>query len=354
MIYVLDLIPWWYKFFAKIQTHITINVGTPDRIMGLTLEPSWFADQISALWLPWVFPAAIQNRTVYKKRWGFITVERILLVWMLLVLVFTLSRAGFVVALVVLTVGVLFFIPRGEKKDQHEEITGIRGRIVGLYRRVPRIVRYAVLSVVLLAVVSIIVYYVGKDNKYINRMWLYWVNYSELADTVGTRSIGGFFRYIGFGPRFVYWETAYRLFERYPLFGVGLGNYTFHFLEGLPSVQIGYVPEILTRIVPDHIRVVTPKNYFARILAETGLLGMAAFVTFLISLGAGGLYLWLDKNPKAKFWGAGALLGLIAFLVDTFSYDSLAIPNPWIVFGLITAAFQIYYHPKNSVKEKSN
>ncbi|MCK5430537.1 MAG: hypothetical protein KAI94_13745, partial [Anaerolineales bacterium] len=127
-----------------------------------------------------------------------------------------------------------------------------------------------------------------------------------------------------------------------PIFGVGLGNYTFHFQDTFPAVQVGYMPELLKSIVPDYSRVVTAKNYFARLLAETGLLGTAAFVTFLIVLAGNGFYLWLSKDSEVKFWGAGGLLGLIAFFVDAFSYDSLAIPNPWIVFGLITASFSVF------------
>ncbi len=343
MIFILDLIPGWYTIMSKIQAHITINVGTSERIMGLTLEPSWFADQISALWLPWVLPAAIQNRTVFKKRWKWITIERILLVWMLIVLIFTLSRAGFVVAMVVIGCGILFFLPKRKLNDEKPKSEmNLLGRLMDLYYKIPQVVRYTIIAATLLAVIGGLVYYVGKDNKYINRMWLYWGNYSDITDAVGTRSLGGFFRYIGFGPRFIYWETAYRVFLKYPIFGVGLGNYTFHFIDSLPSIQVGFVPEILTRIVPDHIRVVTGKNYFARLLAETGIMGTGAFITFLVTLTSGGLYLWLSDNPEVKFWGAGSLLGIIAFLVDTFSYDSLAIPNPWVVFGLITAAVTIY------------
>ena len=350
-IFVLDLVPGWYRIMSSIQAHITINTGTPDRIMGLTLEPSWFADQISALWLPWVLPAAIQNRTVFNKRWKWITVERVLLVWMLVVLLFTLSRAGFVVALVVIGSGILLFLPKNERKIENKQKNKWLNQISQIYNKVPRFVRYAVVAIILLAGISVLTYYIGKDNKYINRMWLYWTNYSSLADAVGTRSIGGFFRYIGFGPRFVYWETAYRMFLDNPIFGVGLGNYTFHFQNSLPSIHVGYVPEILTRIVPDHIRVVTPKNYFARLLAETGIMGTGAFVTFLVTLTSGGLYLWLSKDPEIKFWGAGALLGMIAFLVDTFSYDSIAIPNPWVVFGLITAAYTVYTKKISTVGE---
>jgi len=95
-------------------------------------------------------------------------------------------------------------------------------------------------------------------------------------------------------------------------------------------------------LVPGATRIVTAKNFFARLLAETGKIGTAAFISFLISLMGGAIYLWLSKFPEEKFWGTSAMLAIIAFMVDSFSYDSFAIPNPWVVFGLITAAITVY------------
>jgi hypothetical protein len=347
-IYVLDIIPGWYVFMSKIQTHITINVGSPDRVMGFTLEPSWFADQITALWLPWVLAAAIRNKTVFGKRWGWITVEKFLLVWMLGILMFTLSRAGLAVAVVVLASGFLLFRARRDHQEQSSPRKEWWGSLSNIYFRIPRVVRVTVLSTVGITAIAFVVYSISKDNKYINRMWQYWLNYSSLADTTGSRSLGDFFRYIGFGPRFVYWVTAFRIFQDYPIFGVGLGNYAFHFMNHIPAVQVGYMPELLTRLVPDYVRVTTAKNYLGRLLAETGILGVGSYLTFILTLVYGGGYLWLQQDPDRKFWGAAALLAVIAFLVDSFSYDSLAIPNPWVVFGLITAAFNVYTSQGNN------
>jgi len=341
IIYVLDVIPGYYVFFSKLQIHISSNVGTPDRIMGLTLEPSWFADQITAMWLPWVLPAAIHNRTVYQKRWGWITIERILLAWMLVALVFTLSRAGLVVGTIVLAAGFLLFRIQGDPDQLPTKKKGWLGELRRVSEKIPVPVKIVFFSAVGLIIAGLLFYFVGMKNPYIKRMWLYWAKFSTRVDAAGAKSLSGFFRYIGFGPRFVYWETALRIFQAYPLFGVGLGNYTIYFQEFLPAVHVGYMPEILTRIVPDTVRIVTAKNYFFRLLAETGLLGTGAYFTFLIALAAAGLHLWQSDEPENKFWGAGALLGLIAFLADGFSYDSLAIPNPWVVFGLITASFSI-------------
>ena len=114
------------------------------------------------------------------------------------------------------------------------------------------------------------------------------------------------------------------------------------------------MPELLRGIVPDYTRVITAKNFFARLLAETGLMGTAAFVTFLIVLAVNGFYLWLSKDSKVKFWGAGGLLALIAFCVDTLSYDSMAIPNPWIVFGLITASFSVFTKASHQKEERQH
>jgi O-antigen ligase len=90
---------------------------------------------------------------------------------------------------------------------------------------------------------------------------------------------------------------------------------------------------------------ITPKNYYVRLLAETGLLGTAMFFAFLIGLVGVGLYLWLSKEPDLRYWGAVSILGLISFSLDAFSFDSFAIPNMWVVFGLITAAAQVYVIP---------
>lgn len=349
---VLDLFPRWYYHMTHIQKYFTMNVGSPNRIMGLTLEPSWFADQLSALWLPFVLPAVLLDRTIFRKRWGWLTIEKLLLPWLGLVLLFTLSRAGFVVAAIVIVSGLLFFRERKQHTSE-KEFSGIWGKIRSLYRNLPNWLRVTLTILVVVILIAAAMFLVSLQSKYIFRMWDYWLNISLQARASGPKSLSGYFRFIGFGPRFIYWETAFRTFLDNPFWGVGIGNFSFHFLDKLPAIQVGYMPEILTRIVPDYSRITTPKNYFARLLAETGILGTAAFVSFLISLGAGGLYLWYSKNKDKKFWGAATLLGLIAFLVDSFSYDSLAIPNPWVVFGLITAAMHVYL-VNNKKREKTS
>ncbi len=350
IIFVLDLIPGWYQIMEDLQKHITMNVGSPDRLMGLTLEPSWFASQLTSLWLPWVLPAVLMDKTIYRKRWGWLTVEKVFLAVLLFVLVFTLSRTGLVVASVVIGFGVLFLRPKRDPEDHYFKHIKWIGDLQRTFGRISPPIRFIIISLGTVVSLAVVLYIASLQSNYIYRMWDYWLQILNKPGTNVDRSLADYFRYIGFGPRFVYWETAYRIFSQHPLIGVGLGNYTFHFQDMFPAVQVGYEPELLSRLVPGGARLVTAKNFLARLLAETGIIGTAAFVSYLVSLVGGGLYLWMSKVPKEKFWGAGALLAIIAFLVDSFSYDSLAIPNPWVSFGIITAAIAVHINKTTIVR----
>ena len=334
ILYVLEIIPGWYQLMQGWQQHLTVSKLLPNRISGMAFEPSWFADQLAALWLPWVLGALLTDYTVFHWRWKWITVEKVLFLWLILVLLFTLSRAGLGVAILVILIGMLFFRRRnvfteGLTDSDRSEQGEVKGN--GLFRETLKRLALALAIIIVLALLFLLISF---QSNYISRMWKYW-------STTGQRDLQGYFSYIGFGPRFVYWRTAFRIFSNYPILGVGLGNYTFHFRDFMPSVQIGYMPELIRRFVPGSKRVITSKNFLAHILAETGFLGTATFLIFLFILVLGALYLWLSNDKEKHYWGTSSLLGLTAFIIDTFSYDSFAIPNPWIVFGLVTSSIMI-------------
>jgi hypothetical protein len=88
-------------------------------------------------------------------------------------------------------------------------------------------------------------------------------------------------------------------------------------------------------------RLITPKNLIIRIMAETGVVGLSTFIAFIMAILGSALYLWFSPHKEVKFWGIGGLLGLIAFGLAAFSFDSFAIPNMWVMFGLITAAMRL-------------
>jgi O-antigen ligase len=206
-------------------------------------------------------------------------------------------------------------------------------------KRWRQILRIALLVGLVLLILVTVVFVVAQRNNYFSRLWTYWTD---------EESEGTYLYYIAFDQRFVYWETAYKIFGDHPVLGIGLGNLTFYFPEYLPDRQYRN-SELLLKLVPEEGRnqIVTVKNFFLRILTETGVLGFSTFLTFLIALTGCVFFLFYSPDQNANFWGMAGLLGMVALLPVTLSVDSFAIPNMWVVFGLITASTHIF---KNKLK----
>jgi O-antigen ligase len=175
---------------------------------------------------------------------------------------------------------------------------------------------------------------IGSQNRYFSRLWRYFTE----PNAAGPNRT--FLEYVGFRQRFAYAETAFRIYAAHPILGVGLGNYAFYFEEMLPDLSWSRYPEIIRYITPaeDAPRLITPKNLLARLLAETGLAGTILFTAFILAVCGCAFYLWFSASAEGAYWGLAGLLALIAFPIMVFSFDSLALPNMWVVFGLITAA----------------
>ena len=186
------------------------------------------------------------------------------------------------------------------------------------------------------------IFVIGRNNEFFSRLWNYWQrsNKPEVTD---------YLNYLGFGARFIYAETALDVYDEHPLLGVGLGNYAFFFKENLPEQPIAPLPEVLRLITPaeNHDRLVTPKNLYLRLMSETGILGVGAFLAFTTAIFGCAIAMRKSHDPETRYWGTAGLLGIAAFLIGAISYDSFAIPNMWVVFGLITAANWVL-HKKQS------
>jgi len=179
------------------------------------------------------------------------------------------------------------------------------------------------------------IYVVGMQNNYFSRLWTYWSAEQEAR--------GDYLEYIAFRQRMVYAETAYRMYEAYPILGVGLGNYAFFFESMLPNRPWHRQPDILRQLSQEEGRtkLITPKNLFVKILAESGTLGFAAFGAFCLTLLGIALSSSNTQDSFHSMWSKAGIFGLAAFAVFSFSYDSFVIPNMWVIFGLITAANQL-------------
>jgi len=323
--YILFYTPEYFNTIEHLQGFISVRGLFETRISGMTYEPNWFAEQISFLLMPWLFAAVISNSTAFRWRLRWLTIEMLLLAWASVVLIYTYSRTGYVLWGLQLILA-FFFRPR--KATERDKRWGLVAR---------RILQIGFLFMVLILVVFV----AGSRNRYFSRLWNYWTD---------ENAAGSYIQYIAVSQRVAYWETAYRIYEDYPWLGIGLGNYTFYFEEKLPDRPLFPTPELTYKFTPEEgrNRVAVPKNMFVRILAETGLLGTSAFLAFLIGVLGCALYLFLTSNPEARYLGQAGLLGMVVFIGVAFSVDSFAVPNMWVLFGLVTASAQIYSQPSRA------
>jgi O-antigen ligase len=240
---------------------------------------------------------------------------------------FTYSRAGLLNLVITIILGVILFRGRGHKH------AGATSRL-----KIPLWVRGAIGLLIAGILLIAPIYLIGTKNPFFSRIWGYW----QRPDA----SLEGYLSYLGFDARLVYAQAAYNTYEAFPITGVGLGNYAFYFEEMLPYRPIGEVPEILLMTTPEmgRDRLITSKNFYLRIMAETGILGMISFMTFvLVNLGCA-LYLRLSAEKEWQYWGTASLCGLIAFALSALTFDSFVIPDMWVIFGLITAAIRVATH----------
>jgi O-antigen ligase len=324
-VYVIHFDAAYYQFLLKLQAFISTRKIFPYRVSGMTYEPNWFAEQISLLLIPWLLASVLYGYSAFRWRWRWLTVEWLLLGWAILILVLTFSRAGLINLVLLLFLGVAVFrVRKSHKATKSHTRLAIWGR---------RLLE----ATLVLALFIGLVFVASTRNEFFARIWKYW-------NEVEQRTVSDYFDYIGFGARFMYAEAAYNTYADNPVLGVGLGNYAFYFDEMLPDEFLARTPEVLRILTPEvgRSRLITPKNLYFRILAETGLIGMAAFAAFLVAIFGCALFLWFSREQQQRFWGTASLLGLCVFLAAGFSFDSLAIPNMWVVFGLITAAAWVF------------
>jgi len=322
-VYIIDFESSYYHKLVRLQAFLSTRKLFNTRVSGMTYEPNWFAVQISALLVPLLLSSILSGVSAFRWRWRWLTLEWLLFAWAVVVLAFTFSRAGIAILFLLAFAG--FFFLRRHKTSHPAR----RGRARWVWRGLEA-------GAVLCILVGLI-YLASLKNPFFARIWNYWseVERPNLADYV---------EYLGFEARFRYSQAAFNTYDAYPVLGVGLGNYAFYFPEMMPDEPLAPWPELLRLIVPEgnRVRLITPKNFYYRLLAETGLVGLAAFIAFLVGILGCALYLWLSSKPQQRYWGRVGLLGLLAFAASAVSFDSFAIPNMWVVFGLTTSAAWIY------------
>jgi hypothetical protein len=321
--YIIHYSDSWFGLLARMQSYISTRRLLVDRISGLTYEPHWFAEQIILLLIPFSLTSVMMNSSVFPRKFPGrlrrLSVEMFILGWSIILLPFTFSRAGVLNLVLLISISMAFLAPQAAR---------------WLLARQPdlSIVRIMLLVVLVALILAVPIYLIGARNAFFARVWEYWQQENG--------SFSGYLVYLGFDARLAYSQAAYNTYLAYPVLGVGLGNYGFYFKDMLPYQPLYEIPEVLNMVTPEagRDRLITSKNLYLRLMAETGIVGAIAFLAFIITLAGNALSMWLAPERDWKYWGAASLSGLVAFSLCAFTFDSFVIPNMWVVFGLITAA----------------
>jgi len=282
-----------------------------NRVSGMAYEPAWLAGQIATVYLPWLFAALLTHVRVTRFKW----LEIVLLGFAGLLLLTTLSRGGLLTSGTALVLTFLL-AGRAELRAAWKWFRSGFKSGSGVSLRVGIII-------VMLGAVTGAVLFLGKNN-YIARL------FNSDADSVEEFIVENYA-----GARGAYTYGALGAYEKSPFFGVGLGASGFYIYDNLPDWAMTYVPEIAKQLSPQSRLYPNPKNMYARLLAETGLIGFALFAIYLFSVLGDALRALRGNTKLSRYLGVAALFSWIAILIYNATQDSFATPNIWINFGML-------------------
>lgn len=305
----------------KIQNLFSIR-GLPKnkRIAGFAYEPSWLAGQLATLYIPWLFAALLARYRLSRFKW----LEVALLLCGLVILLLTYSRGGLFITVgaVVLTFTVA---GSGVMKDlrgwyragfRRDDGKGQWGRIQASGSRI--VVTLILIGAVITSGVFL------ADKGYIAALW----NTSE--ESLWDYAIDAYL-----GPRLAYVVAALDSFQSRPLTGVGLGASGFSIYSNMPDWALSGVPEIARQLSPLSNLYPNPKNFYIRLLAETGLPGFILYVSFLFTMLAYALKGLRRAEPFWRFIGAAGFFSVVAVALQGISQDSFAMPEMWVNLGIL-------------------
>jgi hypothetical protein len=315
------------------QRLFSVRQGTPlivGRISGFAYEPSWLAHQLNIIYLPLWLSATFHGYSVYRWRLWRISLENLLLVAGVFVLFLSFSRVGWLSFLLVLMLSSLALTLRLAQRLHGRLLPGVGGQKVSKLG-LSITLALALLVVYILAIVGLVyagAKYEARLARILNRNIL---NANNLYEVLNN---------LEFAERVIYWETGLRTLEGHPLFGVGLGNSGFFFSQNVPD--FGWMLPEVTRILNYQAFIPNTKSLWVRILAETGLVGFAIFLSWYYLLYQSGLLVRRNPDPLLKTVGVAGLFMLTAFFTEGFSMDSFALPYFWLAAGMLAAARKLH------------
>ena len=295
-----------------------------NRVSGMAYEPAWLAGQIATTYLPWLVAALLTGIRVTR----FKAYELILLGLAGLLLLATYSRGGLLTALAALLLTLLF-------AGRAEIRSGWIWFRAGFQRGGALLLRLGISLLVIGALTGAGLFLSQKG--YVSR--LFNSNAGSLEEFIIENSAGARAAYT-FGALGAYAES--------PWLGVGLGASGFYIYDHLPDWSLTTVPEIARQLSPENRLYPNPKNMYARLLAEAGLIGFFLFIAFQFSILGDVLTALQGKSGLMRYLGIAGLFSWLAISMYNATQDSFATPNIWINLGIVAGMTAYALESKNS------
>jgi hypothetical protein len=282
-----------------------------NRVSGMAYEPAWLAGQIVTVYLPLLFASLLTRVQVTRFKW----LEIVLLGFAGLLMLATFSRGGLLIGIVA---SILTFLFAGRA-----ELRSMWGWFISGFQRGGKwFLRVAVLLLIFGALAGAGVFLSQKG--YITRLF-----------NTQAESVEEFIIKNSAGARAAYTFGALGAYGESPLIGVGLGASGLYIYDNLPDWALTTVPEIARQLSPENRLYPTPKNMYARLLAETGLFGFILYFSFLFSVLGDSLMGLQANKPFMRYLSIAGLFSLIAIALYNNTQDSFATPNIWLIPGIV-------------------
>jgi O-antigen ligase len=301
------------------------------RVTGLSYEPSWFADQLVTLALPFLLAGLLSGHRLFRGRWGRVA-EWGLFALFVFNLIMTYSRGGVVAFALSAGVGLAFLLGSRWKSAIRWLLglapTGDRVRNRWLHA----VLRLASVTAAVVALVVGLGWLLSRSGYFA----LLWTRLERIGN------LTSYIIAVGGGTRLAMASASWQGFLQRPWFGLGLGQSGFYILDHLPGWSLDRIEEITLLLSPTTYSLPNPKNLWIRLLVETGLVGTLLFLVFLGLLFAGTLALLRSADRRARCLGGAGLMAWLAITVSGFSLDSFALPTMWIALGFVSAAIWMF------------
>lgn len=318
------------EWMREIHGYYSVGPLYRERVTGFALEPSWLANQVNLLFLPYWLAASVRRFSLHAFRFAGISFENLLAVGGVVVLLLTFSRVGILAFMLMLGYLLLCFNLRGMRWLHAAVINRWRSPV--LKPAIKKFIAYGVILTFGVAVYAGILLAAAYGlSRFDPRMQdLFTFHFGD------PDAIMKYAAQLTFAARVVYWEAGWGVFNQYPWLGVGLGNAGYFFPQTLSdySWRLMEVRELVFRSAD----LLNNKSLWVRLLSETGMVGFSFFVSWLFVLWKTGSYLMAGADRLHHVMGLMMQLVIVGLLIEGFSLDTFALPYFWLPLGLATAA----------------